>query len=61
MSDAARTLIYKRTASGDDTPIGYVNLAGDICKLRWDESTVVGRWDKPVSYTHLTLPTSDLV
>ena len=45
MTGEARTLIYKRTANGDDLLVGYVNLAGEICKLRWEEGTVVGRWD----------------
>jgi hypothetical protein len=45
MSDDTRTLIYKRTAAGDELLLGYVDEAGEIGKLRWDEGVTVGRWD----------------
>ena len=45
MSDDTRTLIYKRTAGGDELLLGYVDETGEIGKLRWGEGVPVGRWD----------------
>ncbi len=44
MSDpATRTTIYKRTESGDEYALGYIDGDGRICRLRWDEGIPVGR------------------
>ena len=45
MNDAAsdsRTMIYKRTSTGDDIPVGYLEADGVIHRSRWEDGQPVG-------------------
>lgn len=42
-SQNRQTDIYRRRANGDDDPVGFVDGAGIIHRLRWGEGIPIGR------------------